>query len=198
MEHAEKEAKMLNNEIAQRIRRIRQNKGWSLAKLAEKTGFTKSYLSQIENGKKEPPISTLTRIAHAFEEDVISLITGEKLKVDNEPFIIVRANERKVVTRQGVASAYTYESLNYKKKDRLMHAYILTSGFKFPEEPLVHEGEEFVYMLEGKQEVFYDGKTYIVGQGDCFYFESNRPHYGRSIGDIPAKFILVYSVREGK
>lgn len=181
----------INSAIAKRIKELRLKKGLTLQELAEKTGFAKSYLSQIENLKREPPISTLTKIAYALGEDIIFLITGERID-EEERFMIVRAHERRRVIRPGGSPDYIYESITYKKRNRLMDGYILTAGFEFPSNPLVHEGEELVFMLEGKQEVIYDGKSYIVEEGDCFYFDSTRPHYSRSIGPKPAKFLVVF------
>jgi transcriptional regulator with XRE-family HTH domain len=191
-----KKTDTLMQEISKRIKIFRGDKGWSLDILARKTGFTKSYLSQIENSKKEPPISSLIKIARALSVDLIALITGEKVEIENKPFILVRANERKLVTPLQGSESYKFESLTYKRATKLMDAYILTASFEFPKNPLIHEGEEFIFMLEGKQEVFYDGKRYFVEAGDCFYIDSNRPHYGKSIGEIPAKFIVVSCLKK--
>ncbi|RLA91866.1 MAG: hypothetical protein DRG20_00075 [Deltaproteobacteria bacterium] len=195
MKDPEQKAKIINTEIANRIRELRNKKGLSLSKLAQKTGFAKSYLSQIENMKREPPISTLTKIAYAFGVDIMYLITGQKSEEEEEKFVIIKAHERKTVNKSEGSKEYQYQSITYKKKNRLMDGYILTAGFEFPSEPLNHEGEELVFMLEGKQEVIYDGKRYIAEEGDCFYFDSNRPHYARSIGNKKAKFLVVFCTK---
>lgn len=188
-------ADTLKSEIARRIRDFRAFKGWTLERLARETGFTKSYLSQVENTKKEPPISSLNKIAYALGVDVLELITGESREAVDSPLTIVRADERKPLTPPSALSTLTYESLTFKRKRRLMDGYLLTAGFESPEEAAIHNGEELVFMLEGEAEFFYDGETYRVKAGDCYYFDSNRPHYGRSIGDTPAKFIVVFSSR---
>ena len=62
--------------IGRRIQYIRKDKGLSLNDIAVKTGFTKSYISQIENLKREPPISTLSKIAYVLDVDLTFLING--------------------------------------------------------------------------------------------------------------------------
>ena len=198
MDTSEQQAKLIVEATAQRIRRIRHEKRLTLQKLTQKTGFTKSYLSQIENSKREPPISTLTKIAYALGEDVIFLLTGQKQEEDEQGITIVRPDERKTVSRPDGSLAYIYQSITYKKRDRLMDGYILTAGFEFPPEAMLHEGQELVFMLEGKQEVIYDGKSYIVEKGDCFYFDSNRSHYSRSVGSKPAEFLVVFAAEQRK
>jgi len=193
-----KTTKSLSQQIAKQIKQLRRNSGWSLKTLAQKTGFAKSYLSEIENNKKEPPISSLTKIAQALEIDIVALITGGNLEAENKPFILVRSHERRSIPPLRGAETYKFESLTYKRTNKLMNAYLLTADFEFPENPRAHAGQEFIFMLEGKQEVFYDGQTHIVQKGDCFYIDSDRPHYSRSIGKTPAKFIVVSCVEKGK
>ena len=60
-----------------------------------------------------------------------------------------------------------------------------------------HEGEEFNYVLEGRLEFFYEGKSYCVLEaGDHIYFDSARPHSARSLGEKEAKvLIVIYSYK---
>ena len=54
-----------------------------------------------------------------------------------------------------------------------------------------HEGEEFMYVLEGTHELIYDGKKYNMEEGDCVYFDSSVPHTGKSLGKKKAKLLAV-------
>ncbi len=188
--------KELYTEIGKRIRHFRHNKGLSLYELAKKTGFAKSYLSQIENLKREPSISALSQIAHVLEVDVLFLLSGETQNPGAQSFTIVKKRERKTVNRPAGSLAYIYDSITYKKQDRLMEGYIVTMGLEFPPEPFVHEGQELVYGLEGTHEFVYDGKTYSLEEGDCYYFDSNRPHYGRAVGEKPGKLLVVFTAKK--
>ena len=50
-------------------------------------------------------------------------------------------------------------------------------------------------VLEGETEFFYDGQIYNIKAGDSYYFDSNRPHHSRSIGDSPAKLLVVFATK---
>ncbi|NWG01720.1 MAG: cupin domain-containing protein [Syntrophaceae bacterium] len=193
---AEKNAKEICKAIGLRIRVIRQKKRLTLDELAKRTGFAKSYISQIETMKREPPISTLTKIAYVLGVDVFFLISGETRQNDGASISIVKASDRKVIPRQSGSSAYTYEPINDKKLNRMMDGYIVTVGPEFPDEPLVHEGQEITYVLEGRHEFVYDGKTYLLEKGDCYCFESMKPHYARSLGNKPSKLLVVFSSKK--
>jgi transcriptional regulator with XRE-family HTH domain len=192
---AEIATKEMIAEIGLRIRELRHSKSISLDVLSKKTGFAKSYLSEIETIKKEPPIRALSKIAFALEVDFLFLLTGERRNYGAEKISIVRKGERQTVQGPYGSRGYLYDSLNYKKADRIMDAYIVTIGPEFPPEPFEHEGQEVVYVLEGTHELLYDGEIYFLEEGDCFCFDSERPHYSRTVGDKAGKILVVLAAK---
>jgi transcriptional regulator with XRE-family HTH domain len=188
--------KELYTKIGERIQQLRQDKDLSLNELAKRTGFAKSYLSQIENLKREPSISALSQIAHVLGVDVLFLLSGEIQNSGAQNFTIVKKGERKTVSRPSGSIAYIYDSITYKKPDRLMEGFIVTIGSEFPPEPFVHEGQELTYVLEGTHEFVYDGKTYLLEEGDCYYFDSNKPHFSRGVGEKPSKLLVVFTIKK--
>jgi transcriptional regulator with XRE-family HTH domain len=194
METPEETRKVVLAGISERIRRLRLQRGLSMDALAKRAGFTKSYVSQIENQKREPTIGTLVTIAHALDVNVFSIIGSEKLQQEDAPSI-VRVGERRAITIPSRAKNLAYESINYKAQDRLMDAYILTPEREFSDRPMAHEGQELLFVLEGKEELIYNGKSYILREGDCCYFDSNAPHYGRSVGEKVSKILVVFTMK---
>jgi len=179
--------KELISEIGKRIRRVRRNKGMSLDALAKRTRFAKSYLSEIETMKKKPPF--------ALEVDLPFLLTGEKSERHAKEISVVRKGERYPSPGPFGSRGYVYESLTSEKAGRLIDAYIVTVGPDFPPEPFIHEGQEFAYALEGTQEFILDGKTYFLEEGDCICFDSDRPHYSRTVGGKVGKVLVVLALK---
>jgi transcriptional regulator with XRE-family HTH domain len=194
-EDAAFKAKELYSKIGNKIRAIRLEKSLTLNELARRTGFAKSYLSQIENLKREPSISALSQIAHVLDVDLLFLLTGERQSPKAQSLTIVKKEERKTVNRPSGSLGYIYDSVTYKKPDRLMEGYIVTIGFEFPPEPFIHEGQELVYVLEGKHELYYDGQAYFLEEGDCYQFDSDRPHLVRSVGEKLSKVLVIFAVK---
>lgn len=180
----------IEKEIGKRIREIRELKGLTLETLAQKTKLTKGYLSRLENSEKAPPVATLLNIARALDVR-ISSIFGEV----EEPvsLSIVRKNERLITAGAGTKYGYHYESIAHKYQNKSMDAFILTRPFdpKLKPTAFKHEGEELMFILEGAQEFYYDGKSYILKAGDCAYFDSSMEHYGRSLGGKQSKLLMV-------
>ena len=192
MNQAELISRELEKNIARSIHELRCAMKWSLDKLASVTGLSKSYLSQIENCEKTPTIMTLTKIAYALKVNVQVLFGDQSPSQAPVRLSIVKPTERRSIIRSRTPMGYTYESLTHKKADRIMDGYVLTAGFEHPPDPFVHEGQELVYMLEGTQEFIYDGQSHIVSEGDCLYFESDRPHMSKSLGERPARFLVIF------
>ena len=182
----------LEKAIAKRIRAKRLEHNWTLDQLAKAAGLSKGYLSQIENEDKTPTLGTLTKIAFGLGIDAVSLITGEETKWKQEKFSLVRAGERQPITHTGAAPDSFYESFSFNKSNRFMDPYIVTVSKQFNPKPLMHEGQELAFILEGTNEFYYDGQTYIAQAGDAMYFDSDRPHMARSIGPKPTRVLVVF------
>lgn len=175
--------------IAQKIRQIRLQNKLTLEKVAEKTGFTKSYLSMIELGKKSPPIASLSKIAQALDVDMAAFFERKK---PEDHLILVRKGERKVVVRDGTIFGYRYESIAPAKRQKKMEPFIITLPSKSKEgDRFDHEGEELFYVLEGRTNFFYGEKKYLLREGDCIYFDSSIPHRGEGVGKKPAEALAV-------
>jgi len=182
-------------DIGKRIKKIRTSKEMTLEVLSETTGFTKGYLSKVENSEKAPPVSTLIRIAGALEVQLSEIFQENE---GNDVFSLVRKNERKVMARNGSIFGYYYETLAHKFTNKSMDPYILTLPVD-PEEVAVfqHEGEEILFLLEGKMQFVHGNREHILEKGDCVYFDANIPHYGTTLGDKPSKcFMVIYTPKE--
>ncbi len=181
---------MVEERIAKNIRTLREKKKMTLQEIADLTGLTRSYLSKIERSKKAPPYSTLNRIASALGVDV-NFLFKVILEDDIDTRITFTKRGRgEIVETAGAFYGYGYEALASNKPGKNMSPYIIKPAF---EETGVfqHEGEELLFVLEGRHEFFYDGKSYMMEQGDSVYFDSGIPHSGRSVGKKKAKLLAI-------
>jgi uncharacterized cupin superfamily protein len=56
-----------------------------------------------------------------------------------------------------------------------------------------HKGEEMILVLEGSMDMIIEDKEYHLEEGDCIYFNSSLPHFGRVTGPNEAKCVMVFS-----
>ncbi len=62
--------------LGNRIRTLRRERGWTQVEMAEMLGVDRSYLSEIENGKKDPSLRVLKTLADGFELRLSQLVRG--------------------------------------------------------------------------------------------------------------------------
>jgi len=164
--------------VGEKIKIFRESKGLLLKDVADLTGFSTALLSQMENHLVSPSLGTLIKMAKALGVKVGDFL-GE---TQGEPFTIVRKDERKTVSRfaskEGVKYGYLYESLGHEKRDRHMEPFIVTlePATVKTSKTSVHEGEEFIFVLEGEMEVILGNHTDVLFPGDSIYYDSTIPH----------------------
>ena len=181
---------MKHSEIIEKIKNLRFKKGYSLGQLSNITGLSKGYLSKIENAVSVPPISTLQKIATALGVDLAYFFSQNHLGEINRKIVVVRKNERKEINAELQAAGIKRWPLAGQKFGRNMDPYI----YELPHDHhqvYQFEGEEFHLVLEGKVELSYGGKRYILEAGDSVYIDGDIPYTGRSIGNKPAKGLMI-------
>jgi transcriptional regulator with XRE-family HTH domain len=179
--------------VGERIKVLREEKGLSLKEMGDLTGFSTALLSQLENHLISPSLGTMIKLANALEIKVGALL-GE---THEEPFTLVRKDERKNISRfaskDGVKYGYAYESLGYDKKNRQMEPFIITlePATVKNAKPSAHEGEEFLFVLEGEMEVTLGNHTDILYPGDSIYYDSTIPHRVQCYREKATKILAV-------
>ena len=163
-------------EIGKRIESLRKEKGLSLNELSKLTGFDVELLSNIEEDKVQPQLGTLIKLSKALDSALGRLVSG----VGNKLYSITRKDERKVVSRstshEGKKQVYAYKSLAPEVKGRHMEAMIVQLEENPDQETSVHEGEEFIYVLDGVVSLKIGEDAFALEPGDSVYYLSTTPH----------------------
>jgi transcriptional regulator with XRE-family HTH domain len=186
---------VVEQSIGQRLAALRARRRVTLERLAEVTGFTKGYLSKIENSRKVPPIGSLARIATALDADIAYFFQTRDAAA-RDAVSVVHRKDRQPVVRGGTAFGYDYATLAHNRRNKRMEPFL----FSFPRRidrhvHFRHEGEEFLFILSGKVEFEVNGERYILEEGDSLYFDSSLPHKGRALGAAAKAIVVTYSPR---
>jgi transcriptional regulator with XRE-family HTH domain len=177
--------------LAQRIREIRKKRQLTLDQVASRADLTPSLLSKIENFRATPSLSGLGRIAEALGVTMAELMTGVD---ERRPLVIVPKAERQVVERDRPKSSILYHSLASTRHAKLMEPLLLEVPPGEPrKEPLPHEGEEFIMVVEGTVELEYGKERHRLEQGDCAYLDASEPHRLINPGQTKATVLCVFS-----
>jgi transcriptional regulator with XRE-family HTH domain len=176
--------------IGLKIRHTRLLKGLTLNQLAGAAGCSESLLSKIENGRANPSLKMVHRLAVALGMPVAGLF-----QLRSNPYgVVLHHGERPVIEIDQVrrGDGIQLEALIPSTGGNLLEGYInhIEVGGGSDGE-LQHEGEEFGYILDGQIELTVSGQSYQIGPGDCFHFRSERPHSYRNIGPTTARILWI-------
>ena len=183
--------KDLAQKIGVQIKELRQEAGLTLKKLADSTGVSSALLSRIEHGKIMPSIPTLQTIA-----DSLMVGIGHFFKNEDRRLYVVspQGKHRSMKAGKGYERI---ELLVEGMENAFMDAAIVTAKAKSKESevaPATHNGQEFMYVLEGRIEITLGSEKYILKKGDAAYWYGSIPHKGISVSRKPARTLNVHMV----
>lgn len=176
-------------DLGNRIRKLRKEQNRKLTEIADICGFSKSLLSQIENGKTMPPISTLVKIADALGTKVSTLLDDQEQKGT-----IFTGKETSQSRLTKTEKGYSFFAFAVERSDKLMQPYLFVARKDDHDSKHVfsHDGEEFLFILEGQMRYKVDGMEYTLGPGDSLYFDSIEKHSLAPITD-EVKYVAVFT-----
>lgn len=190
----ERQDRLVPEQLGQRIRQHRLAAGFTLAQIAERSGFGKGYLSRIENGKKIPPIGTLARIADVLGIEASSMLSPEDKAAPWRGVSVVRRTEKRPTVMGGSAFGYDYFAVTNATEGRALQPFV----FSFPAKVdkfvfFEHDGEELIHVLSGRIEWQVGTEKYLLEAGDTIHFDSRIPHKGHSLSGPATALVVMYS-----
>ncbi len=175
--------------FGEKLRAVRERKGYTLKVVAQRAGVSESLVSQIERNKVSPAIDTLLMLADVLDINLEFLFEEYRR---NRPVQVIRANERRTVKEAEVI----YEELAKPTESDGKHAlesYLIRipANGKTHRGSYGHMGRELGFIIEGKAQLQYESHAYDLEQGDSVSFSASSPHTLINIGDSPLKAFWV-------
>ncbi len=184
----------MKRNTGEKIKNIRQMKDLTLAELAKKTNMTAEMVESVENGTELPSLTPLIKIARAMGVRLGTFLDDTEVQ---GPVLTRKDHEKKAKSFSSKTSSshphMDFVSLAKDKSGRHMEPFIVDIQ-PVKEENYVfssHEGEEFIYVLEGEIEISYGKESYILSAGDSIYYDSIVKHNVHCKGDSSAKVLAV-------
>ncbi|MCL2484729.1 MAG: XRE family transcriptional regulator [Endomicrobia bacterium] len=175
-------------QIGMRIKAMREISELSAESFAKSINLDEATYVKYEKGEADIPLSVLSAISSKYKVEITALITG------GEPHLsrinVVKKGKGLSVERR---KEYKYQDLafNFINKKAEVFYVVAEPPKDEPKHFYSHTGQEFNYVLEGSIKLFFDGKEYVLEQGDSVYFNSGYNHCVVAVGDKPARFLAV-------
>jgi transcriptional regulator with XRE-family HTH domain len=179
--------------VGERVLRLREAQGLSLEQVSKLTGLTTERLHAFETGAAVPSIGVVIKLSRVLGSRMEGLLHGGG--VVSESLTICRSGESLVREQGDTEQSYSYKSLTRPgSAGHLMEPFLLSfDPHTEPGAPISHDGQEFVYIMDGEIELFYDGQTYRLGKGDSAYLDASKPHTFHGLGEQLARMLAVVS-----
>ena len=159
-------------ELGLTLRSLRLSQKRTIQEIANICSLSKSMVSKIETDNVFPSIATLTKIAKALGTTVSHL-----LKENNESLEVVinveNADKNAIKTERGYY-IFPY-AMGFKEKKMQPYLFTARKG-EVKEHHLSHEGEEFIFVLEGEMKFAIGDIEYLLEKGDSMYFNALKAH----------------------
>ncbi len=182
------------NKIGSKVSQIRETRKLSREDLAERSQLSVEQIRQIEDGELIPSLAPLIKIAR-----ILGVRLGTFMDdLDNiGPVVCCKGSEPKVVRFSGkansVSSDLDFYALAANKSGRHMEPFLIDIYASSEKDAKLssHEGEEFIFVLEGKVEIDYGKDKFHLNTGDSIYYDSIVAHNVHSVGGATAKIVAV-------
>lgn len=159
--------------LGKKIKKLRLKEGITLKQMGEKTNLSVGFLSQLERGLSTIAIDSLEKIAELFNKE-ISYFFQEPKKTDS---IILRSYEQP--TEKIIGERFIFKNLSANLKDKVMRPRLVQiQPVEMQEEIKTygHEGEEFVYVIEGILTLNLEKGKFSLYPGDTAHYNSKTLH----------------------
>ena len=181
--------------IGEKIKALRESRQISVEDLMERTGLAQEQIERIESNVDIPSLAPLIKIARALGVRLGTFLDDQ----DGSGAVVCRKEEHtdnSISFSNNAVSARThmqYHSLSASKADRHMEPFIIdiNQTDENAYELSSHEGEEFIYVMEGVVEIAYGRKKHVIEAGDSIYYDSIVPHHVHGFEGQAARILAV-------
>ena len=177
--------------VGERIKALREAQDMTLAQVCKLTGIDEARLAAYEDGSAVPSIGAVIQLSRVFGSKMAGLLHGGGTVSDS--LTICRSGESLAGVQGDTEQSYAYASLTRPgTAGHLMEPFLLSfDPHAKPGVPITHDGQEFVFVVDGAVELYYDGHSYRLETGDSAYLESTLPHTFHGLGERIAKVLAV-------
>ena len=185
---------MKKNIVSEKINTLCLDKNISIEELGERSGLSVSQIALIENSSTIPSLSPLIKIARA-----LGVRLGTFLDDSDElgPVVHRQTDTQQPATFSSQLSSANshldFFSLAASKTGRHMEPFLINIKPSNTHEPILssHEGEEFIFVIDGSVKIDYGKETHILYKGDSIYYDSIVDHLVSALNNFPAQIVAV-------
>ena len=170
------------------VRQLREARNWLIEDLAQKTGQTPDFVSQVEADQMSPPVGFIMRMAQAMEVDPGTFLSQEEQAT---------IRDRRAQAYFQRTQNYSYTTLTPDAENSHLRVFMVTIDPYLAHKPVAykHEGEEFIFVMNGELEFTLGTKVHVLKPGESIHFNSDVPHKLKNLSSETTQcLVVVYTI----
>jgi len=170
--------------IGEKIKKIRESHDWTIEYLAQQTDQTPEFIQKVEGNEVVPSVSFLLKLSRALGVDPGTFLS------DEEKAHIQDKRAQAFITR---TRNYAYQTLTPGAENQHLRGFMITIEAKQAHKPVAykHEGEEFIYVMEGTLELTLDNRVNNLKAGESMHYNSEIPHKLKNKGSETTRCLVM-------
>ncbi|MGC7097027.1 helix-turn-helix domain-containing protein [Amycolatopsis lurida] len=164
--------------VGPRLKALRRERRMTLGALAEATGIGQSTLSRLESGQRRATLELLLPLARAYQVPLDDLVGAPAV---GDPRVRIEAKQANGMTTMALS-----------KRPGQPQAYKLIVPPRYEPEPQVHEGYEWMYVLDGRLRLILGDRDMVLGPGEAAEFDTRVPHWFGAADDYPVELLSLF------
>lgn len=172
------------NGFGGKLRSLRESNSWTVEHLAQQTDQSPDFIEQVENDEITPSVSFLLKLARALDVD-----PGTFLREEEKAFIEDQRAQAFIKRTKN----YAYHTLTPGAENQHLRGFMITIEPRQAHKPVAykHEGEEFVYVMEGSLELTLDSRINHLKTGESMHYNSEIPHKLKNLGNETTRCLVM-------
>jgi transcriptional regulator with XRE-family HTH domain len=176
--------------LGRALRQRRKEIGKTMKEVAQEAGLSEGFISQIERGLSTPSLISLYNVANTLGISIEAFLPQNPQPAHS---MVSRASERQGCSID--AEERVYQILQRGFPDARLNSCITHMPPGYISELTRHEGEDFLYLIEGEMLYEVGDRNYLLKAGDTLHFPSSLPHRARNVGIVEARELWVGTTR---
>ncbi len=170
--------------LGEKIKKLRESNSWTVEHLAQQTDQSPDFIEQVENNEVTPSVSFLLKLSRALNVD-----PGTFLKEEEKAYIEDKRAQAFIKRTKN----YAYQTLTPGAENQHLRAFMITIEPRQAHKPVAykHEGEEFVYVMEGSLELTLDNRVNHLKTGESMHYNSEIPHKLKNLGNETTRCLVM-------
>ncbi len=185
--------KKYSNNIGSLIKELRKKREMTLKDLSSSCNLSVGFLSQLERGMTSIAIDSLEIIAHSLDVELEFFFDFHKKRVEGNQIVRSYNSDAIAITDKIIQHNLSSDTKSYNLYPRLIDIMPFTDNGSHNLQLYSHEGEEFIFVLEGVLTLNIEDEEFILYPGDSTTFNSTKPHNWKNETNCITKIICVHN-----